>query len=132
MKIRPLRGEDIDSLREINSRCHPKDVFPDFKNFYSPIVVITDDYDRIIIAGGVESIAEAVTITNREFSPHIRATALKKLLRSMLLTCGRVNQDYLHAFVVSDDETHIRAIKAVGFKSVGSEAFFLEVGNGQK
>jgi len=130
MKIRSLKGEDISVLKEINSRCHPKDAFPNFKNFYSPILVITDDHDRIISYGAVEAIAEAVTITDNEFSSHVRTTALRNLLRHMLLTCGRIHQDHLHAFVDGHDEAWIKAIKWAGFKPVDSDPFFLEVSNG--
>jgi len=127
MKTRCLVADDLSVLREINNRCHPHDTFPSFKNFYSEILVITDNKDRIITAGGVEAIAEAITITDDQFSSHVRTTALHQLLRHMMLTCGRVHQDYLHAFVDGHDEAWNRAIKIVGFKSLNSDPFFLEV-----
>jgi len=123
MKTRFVNITDIDTLKEINSRCHPHDAFPDLGNF----IVITDDRDHIITAGGVLLIAEAITITDNKFSSHVRTTALQELLAHMKLTCGRIHQDYLHAFVNGHDEAWIRAIKKVGFKSLDSDPFFLEV-----
>lgn len=127
MKIRELRPGDIDSIIEINKRCHPRDMFPDFSHFYSPPVVVEDD-GRIVTAGGVEAIAEAVTITDNTFSSHVRTTALQELLKSMLLTCGRVHQDYLYAFVDGHDKPWIKAINRVGFKKKENDPFFLKVG----
>lgn len=130
MITRTLTGTDVPILHRINDRCHPNDSFPSFKNFYPPIIVITDDKNRIITAGGVEKIAEAVTITDNEFSSHVRTTALQELLRGMLLTCGRIDQDYLHAFIDDHDETWIRTVQKVGFKSMNKETFYIEVNHG--
>jgi len=128
MKTRPLNTTDINTLREINDRCHPHDAFPDFfEHCYSPSIVITDDNDHIIIACTVKCIAEAITITDNQFSSHVRITALLESLGHMILTCGRVHHDYLHIFVNHNDKTHIKAIKKVGFKSLDSDPFFLEV-----
>jgi len=126
MIIRKLAREDVDTLYEINKRCHPHDAFPSFDEFYDPII-IADEKNKIITAGGVQLIAEATSITERDCAPYIRAKALKRLLQHMQFTCGRLQQNYLHAFVVKDNVTHIKALKKVGFESLNSDAFFLEV-----
>lgn len=129
MKIRTLHWEDETHLRELNAHYYPDDVFPNFeKNFASTIAVI-DDNDRIITAGGVELIAEGVCITDKSFSEHVRGKALRILLQSMLLTCGRIHQDYLHIFSNSHDEIWERALQSNRFKSLGS-SFYIGVNDG--
>ncbi len=126
MKIRSLKSGDIEILRALNDQYYPNDAFPDFGKI-KPVVVITDDHDRIITAGGVELIAEGVSITDKSFSVHVRGTALRELLQAMLLTCGRIHQDHLHVFVTDDhDDTWVRALKGDGFKK-GNRVFFIGV-----
>lgn len=126
MKIRELLPSDISTLREINSRCHPKDAFPELDNLVGASLVITDNKDKIISFGGVELIAEGVTITDNEFSEYARTTALQILLQSMLVTCSRFEKSHLHTFI-QDDIPWIKALYAVGFKDVGGKALYKEV-----
>lgn len=130
MKTRLLKLYDIPLLKEINSRCHPDDAFPDFRNFIGEILVITDNQDKIISVGGVDLIAEAITITDNEFSSHIRTTALWGLFSSMKISCRRANHSYLHAFVNSQDKIHIKTLGVIGFKPLNSKAFVIGVNDG--
>ncbi len=126
MKIRTLHWDDETHLRELNARYYPDDAFPGFEKNFSSALCIVDDEDRIITAGGVELIAEGVCITDKGFSEHIRGKALRMLLQSMLLTCGRINQDHLHIFSNSYDITWERALQGNRFKSCG-RAFYIGV-----
>lgn len=127
MKIRPLRSEDIEPIIEINKRCYPGNTFPDFNHFYSPPVVVEDN-GLIVTTGGVEAIAEAVIITDNTFSSHTKTTALLMLLKHLQLTCNRVHQDHLYAFIDGHDEVWIKTIRKVGFKKIDNDPFSLKVG----
>lgn len=128
MKIRKLNINDLNSLHKIHHEFYPNDALPNFaRNFYSAFVVV-DDNDCIITCGGVEAIAEAVVLTDKDFSVHTRTSAMMEILRALILTCNRVNQDYLHAFIINDqDESWIRTLNKVGFNPIPGRSFFLEV-----
>ncbi len=126
MKIRALRGMDEIHLRELNARYYPDDRFPGFRKNFASALAIVDNNDKIITAGGVELIAEGVCITDKEFSEHVRGKALRMLLQSMRLTCGRINQSDLHVFSNNHDEIWERALLGDGFKPLEG-AFYIEV-----
>ncbi len=125
MKIRQLEYDDIDALLKIHHRFYTKDAPP---NFNKDFIVITDDEDHIITCGGIELMAEAIILTNKQFSPHARTSALLELLRSLMLTCGRNHYDFLHATIADDlDETWIRTLGLVGFKPLMGKVLVKEV-----
>ena len=127
MKLRPLHQDDESLLRDLNAEYYPNDAYPDFKRHLSPVLAVVDDEDKIITAGGVELIAEGVSITDKSRSPHTRGKALRMLMQSMLLTCGRVNQNFLQISVTDEDWTWMRALEGDGFKPTGGRQFYIEV-----
>ena len=126
MKIRALSWEDEKHLRELNARYYPDERFPNFEKNFASVLAIVDKDNHIITAGGVELIAEGVCITDKEFSGHVRGKALRMLLQSMRLTCGRINQSDLHVFSSNRDEIWKRALLGNGFKPLEG-AFYIEV-----
>lgn len=99
----------------MNCVYYPNDSFPDLGKLRS-ISVITDDNGEIITAGGVELIAEGISITNKDFSAHTRSKALLELLHKMTDTCKKLDQKFLHVFVTDGDQVYVRALQTVGFK----------------
>jgi hypothetical protein len=102
LKIRLLRKEDVPRLKEIHDRD-----YPDLEFFLDrPLLsafVIEDEEDRIILAGGVEGIAESLLLTDKTQSRIKIGKALVEAQRFSLFTCGRHNVQELYAFVTDDD-----------------------------
>lgn len=128
MKIRLLKDEDIPVLKELNRINYPDEGFPNFDKF-EVVYVITTNSDEIITVGGIELIAEGVCITNKKFSEHVRGRALRELLSLLLQDCSKLDQNFLHVFSASHDETWERALQSDGFKSLGS-SYYIGVNNG--
>jgi N-acetylglutamate synthase-like GNAT family acetyltransferase len=126
MIIRALQESDIPELKRINSEYYPDDSFPDFKENFLSVVVITDDDGTIITCGGVELIAESVSITNQAIPSNVRTKALLMLLDNMKYTCSGHRYNYMHAFV-TDDEHWEKMLRKVGFKQLDSDVLYLEV-----
>ncbi len=96
MNVRNLKYGDLDELFRIHHEFYPKDAPP---NFNKDFTVITDSEDHIITCGGIELMAEAIIVTSKNYSSHVRTSALLELLRSLMLTCGGSNYNFLHATV---------------------------------
>jgi len=125
VKIRELEYGDLDELFKIHHEFYPNDALPKFNRDFT---VITDNEGKIITCGGVEVKAEAIIVTSKNYSSHVRTSALLELLRLLMLTCSRNNQSYLHALVANgDDETWIRTLKKVGFKPLIGKVLIKEV-----
>ena len=125
MIVRGLRADDIEKLRELNTKHFPNDSFPDFGTLHN-VLVACDSDGSIISAGGVTLIAEGVLVTDYDKSSVVRGKALIQQLNHMRETCSRLGQPYLMTFESSDDEVWIKALKAYGFESAGN-AFFRRV-----
>jgi len=130
MKIRTLSWSDETHLRELNARYYPDDAFPNFEKNFASTIAIVDDDDHIITAGGVEVIAEGVCITDQKFSEHVKGKALRMLLGSMLLTCGRIHQNYLLVSINGGNTTWERALQGDGFKLLNSKVLYKKVNHG--
>ena len=125
MKVRQLRYDDLEEVSKIHHNFYAKDAPPKFNKDF---IVIADDEDRIITCGGIELMAEAIILTNKHFSSHMRTSALLELLRSLMLICDRNNYDFLHATIADDpDETWIRTLGLVGFKPLTGKVLIKEV-----
>src|SRR3990167_8568828 len=99
MIIRALQPSDIDKLREIHTKFYETEfLFPNFlEKFIGSFVV--DDNENVISGGGVKSIAESIIITNRDYSPHERKSALLQILQASIFVANRNGFEQLHAFV---------------------------------
>ena len=125
MKIRELKYNDLNELSRIHREFYPKDAQPKFNKDFT---VVTDNEDHIITCGGIELMAEAIIVTNKNYSSHVRTSALLELLRSLMLTCGRSNYNFLHATVADNsDENWIRTLEKVRIKPLGGKVLFKEV-----
>src|SRR3990167_3721699 len=92
MIIRALQPSDIDKLREIHTKFYETE-------FLFPSFLVVDDNENVISGGGVKSIAESIIITNRDYSPHERKSALLQILQASIFVANRNGFEQLHAFV---------------------------------
>jgi len=126
MNIRPINPNDILKLQEIHQKHFGQEfIFPNFINEFHCAFVIENDNDEIITAGGVRAIAEAITITNKDFSVKIRREALHKMLQASLFTAGHHNYNQLHAFV--QDPSWTQCLKKIGFKDTKGQSLVIDL-----
>ena len=126
MIIRALQPSDIDKLREIHTKFYETEfLFPNFLEKFIGSFVVVDDNENVISGGGVKSIAESIIITNRDYSPHERKSALLQILQASIFVANRNGFEQLHAFV-QDDKWHV-ILKKYGFQDCKGNALFLEV-----
>ena len=130
MIVRGLRADDLEKLRELNSKHFPNDSFPDFGSLHS-VLVVCDSDGSIISAGGVTLIAEGVLVSDMDKSSVKRGKALIQQLTHMGMTCSNLGQPYLMIFESNDDEVWVKALKTYGFESAG-KAFYKKVSDGQR
>jgi hypothetical protein len=102
LRIRALRHADVERVREIHNNHFPDLIFPRFESLLSAFV-IEDENDSIVMAGGVEPIAEALLVTNKTMSRIKIGKALVEAQRFALFTCGKFNIRELHAFTTDDE-----------------------------
>lgn len=102
LKIRAFKSEDLEKVRLIHERDYPELGFPNFQSLMSAFI-IEDENAEMIMAGGVEAIAEAVLVTDKTKSRIKIGKALVEAQRFAMYTCGRFNIRELHAFT-NDDE----------------------------
>lgn len=126
MIMRAVTPEDIPILQGINKRDYPTSNFPDLSVIQSA-AVITEDDGTFITFGGIELIAEAVLITDRQSPLKLRGKALIQILEYLKSECVRLNQSDLHAFINGSDVVWGKALSKYGFKSAG-DVFFTKVG----
>lgn len=120
---RSLQPEDIEKLRDIHEKFFKDEfAFPDFTNFICAYVIVDKD-NRIICGGGVRPIAEAVIVTDRDFSPRDRKEALINMLQASLYFANKAGFDMVHAFVT--DDKWYEKLKNYGFNDCKGKAIFI-------
>lgn len=97
LKIRALKPSDLDYIRMIHERDYPDLDFSLQRPLLSAFV-IDDENDEMIMAGGVEAIAEALLVTDKTKSRIKIGKALVEAQRFAMYTCGIHNIRELHAF----------------------------------
>lgn len=117
---------DLDQITKIYEK-HFKVEFgemPDFNKMFECAFVI-EKHDKIILAGGVRSIAEVILLTDLEQSNFTRVKALKQALNISQYIGRRVGYDMLHAFI-QDDKWRDHLITE-GFLPTKGKSLFLEI-----
>ena len=99
-------------------------MLPDFLLDYLAAYVAEDD-EGIIAVGGVRSIAEAVTVSNKDRDPRARIHALYQLLNALSNVSRECRFDQLHAFV--QDPKWIKRLKRNGFRETVGKSLFLDI-----
>lgn len=126
MNIRQINPSDVNKIRKIyNEYFNEEFEFPDFLSGYLSSFVVTSDEDKIIIAGGVRTIAESVIITDKSCPITPRREALQEILTVSAFTASFHEYKQLHAFI--QDENWLRHLKRVGFKETVGKSIVLNL-----
>ena len=129
MKIRELHYRDKKEIDRIYNEFFDNNEYPDFFNsriFPCPFVV-TDDDEKIILAGGVKLIAEAVVVSDQSLSKRARFDALFQALGSSIFIAQGMEHHQVHAFV-NNDEKYVRTLQRFGFKLIDAKLLVLDFG----
>lgn len=125
MIIRQLQIADLYELRKIHDKFYKNEFeMPDFFDGFLGSFVVVDN-DKIITAGGIRPIAEAVAITNKDLGAEKRREALYKFLEVSSFICNKTGLSQLHAFV--QDKNWERHLRKIGFNSCKGDALYLNV-----
>lgn len=107
MNTRPLVREDLEIVRRLHDKYYSEYRFPDFLHLLNGFV-IEDENREIVLAGGVEPIAEAVLVTNQEKSRIKIGRALVEAQKIALFTCKHFGINELYAFTNNSEyEKHL-------------------------
>jgi len=104
MKVRELYREELPYIQELHDKFYGKDFYlPDLTQGFLVGFTITNDEDKLIIAGGVRPIAETIIVTDKESHSMITiGRALIKALDISEYVCRRHEIKLLHAFVKNE------------------------------
>lgn len=129
MIIRPLFETDKDEVDRIYNKhfihlekpnFYNKDVFP------CPFIVASSG-NRVIVAGGVKTIAEVVVVSDRDFSIKHRLDALIQALGSTITIAKDMKYRQIHVFV-SHDDSYVSVLQKFGFKLLDAKVLTLDIG----
>lgn len=126
MRARALTLDDIDKVKALHDKYYSEFAFPDFLNLLNAFII--EDDKGIIITGGVEQVAEAVLVTNKNRSLISIGKALVEAQLVSLFTCKQFGIKELYAFVNNDD--YAKHLIQHGFSKHGFEALSMKVPNG--
>ncbi len=98
MKVRALTTDDIDAVKELHNRYYSEFGFPNFMQLLNAFV-IEDDNGEIIMAGGIEQVAEVVLVTNKSQNKIKIGRALIEAQMVSLFTCKKFGIKEMYAFV---------------------------------
>jgi hypothetical protein len=125
MRIRSLEPSDLEFLKEIHEKHFEKEfVLPDFLRNYMCAFTVVDD-EGIITIGGVRPIAEVVTVTNKDRTPHDRLDALYYVLNASIFVAQKHDYGQLHAFV--QDKRWSNRLQRNGFVPTKGQSLVLDI-----
>lgn len=101
MMFRAMKESDLEEVRRLHERYYFEFNFPDFLNLMNAFII--EDEKGIILAGGVEPIANALLVTNQQRSRIAIGRALVEAQRIALFTCRKFGIKELVAFVNNDE-----------------------------
>ena len=133
MKIREIRLFDKESIDKIYNQFYSHNEYPNFYdigsyNRFQCAFVVTTDGGKIILAGGVKTIAEAVVVTDKNQPVRIRQEALLQALGSTIFIAQGAKYRQIHAFV-NDDERYVNHLQKFGFKLMNDKLLVLSFGD---
>ena len=124
LTVRGVEPEDIDKIRAIHERDYPDLDFPNFPALLSAFIIEDDDRE-IIMAGGVEALAEALLVTDKTKSRIKIGKALVEAQKVIVYTCNNYNIRELHAF--TDNPNYARHLIQHGFNEREETVFRMTV-----
>jgi len=129
MKIKPMLLSDRKEIDKIYKEFFSDNEYPNFigGRFHQSFVV-TNDNEKIVVAGGVRNIAEVVVLTDKNQSVRVRLEALLQALGSSIHIALASKYSELHAFVSSGETEYIEHLKKHGFKEIDAKILVLDIG----
>jgi len=125
MIIRNYQNDDFEQFKTIHERYYKEEfsLAEFYENFLQSFVVVEDD--KIIIAGGIRTIAESVIMTDKAFSVRQRREALLLMLQAQTFVTNKKGYNKLHAFV--QDSHWLDQLIEYGFKECKGKPIYIGV-----
>jgi len=127
MITRALTDRDIVPVLDLHKRFYNEFEFPPFDKMLNAFI-IEDDNKEIIMAGGVEQVAESVLVTNKEASRIKIGRALVEAQQIVVYTCKQFGIRDVYAFVNNNE--YAEHLIQHGFSKHGLTALSMKVPNG--
>jgi hypothetical protein len=115
-KARALKPEEMDKVGELSEKFYPNNVSPNFMNGFYCAYAITDENDRIVIAGGLRPSAEIILVADKDISKIKITKALLEAQKASLYIGHKFGLNELVAFV-KDNDVFVRQLIKHGFYS---------------
>jgi hypothetical protein len=125
--IRQLEDKDVCRVLDIHKRFYEKEfIFPDLCDpKWLGKYVVTDEWDNIILFGGVKLLIESIAVTDKSREIKERRDALIKLLQASLFLGGHLGFDSIHAFI--QDPKWAGHLKHHGFRTCRGEVLITDI-----
>lgn len=114
MTIRAMTISDVEAISRLHDKYYSEFQFPHFAQMLNAFV-IEDEDKSIIMAGGIEKVAEAVLVTNKEKSRIKIGKALVEAQQCAAFTCRINGIRDMYAFV--KDEQYAKHLLQHGFSN---------------
>jgi len=101
MIFRGMNASDLKEVRRLHNKYYPEFGFPEFLKLLNAFII--EDDEGIIMAGGVEAIANTLLVTNQERSRIKIGRALVEAQRIALFTAKKFGIKEIVAFVNNDE-----------------------------
>jgi N-acetylglutamate synthase-like GNAT family acetyltransferase len=112
LSIRAFTPEDLPKIKELHCRYYSHLGFPDFLKLIVGFII--ENEKGIVMAGGLELVAESVLVTNKSQTSFAIGKALMEAQKCMLYTARQFNIKELYAFV-KDESDYVSHLKQHGF-----------------
>jgi hypothetical protein len=113
-KARALKKEDMEKVRQLSEEHFPDLEVPTFMDGYYAAFAVTDEDDKIIIAGGLRPSAEILIVTDKNADQFKIGKALIEAKNASLFIGQRFGLNELVAFV-KDNDVYVRHLVRHGF-----------------
>lgn len=128
MKIRVLRESDKSDVNRIYNEFYMFNEYPNFfsREYLQPFA-ITDDNDKVIIAGGIKYLPEIVLVTDKSIPVRTRYEALLQAMGSAVTIAADIGHKKIYAFV-NNDEKYVEILKKHHFQLIDAKLLVLNLG----
>jgi hypothetical protein len=127
LKTRRIQLEDFKQLRQLHEAYYSEFECPDFNRLANGFV-IEDESNEVVIAGGIEPMAEALLISNKTKSRIKLGKALVVAQGACAYACNRLGIRSLHAFV--NNPEYARHLIKHGFEERTDQVLRMRIPNG--
>lgn len=122
MKIRQPELPDRPEIDRIHHAYFKANEYP------KCLFVVADDDDKLVVAGGVKTIAEFAVVSDQARSVKVRQEALLHALGAAILIANDMKFKQLHAFVDANS-SFVNHLKRYGFKLIDAKVLVLDLGD---